>query len=233
MNYAVLFMGREAVNKYRLIEFLTKILLWIIVVIIFIIQGTDAFKLLPEYLRTMILVLDLSTAVILSGFMPSSMADRKFYKAIKLLDKDNDKAVQYLEEYLESKTLSDNDRQNVLRILGIAHHKRGDGEKAIGCLNLALQGYDKDDDLKVEILGAMGMIFSELGEYQKAVERFDRAFEIIFARSKAYIDKAVLMLVMNTYIKAGQKEKAVTIYDRLMMIRGYKRDKRVEELLDI
>jgi tetratricopeptide (TPR) repeat protein len=226
-------LGEEVVNKYRFYEFLIKMFLWIIVVIIFIMRSTAAFSSLPEYLQTLILVLDLSTAVILSGFMPTSMADRKFNKALKLLDKDNDKAVRYLEEYLDSKTLSDNDRQNVLRILGVAHHKRGDDEEAIRCLNLALEGCDKDNNLKVEILGTIGIVCSESGKYQIAAEHFDRAFEIIFATSKAHISKDVLIQVVDTYIKAGQKEKAVRIYDRLMMIRGYKRDKRVEELLDI
>ena len=220
-------------NRYRLIEVFVKVFLWVTVIIIFIMQGAGVFEPLSDYLETLIRVLSLSATVILSWFMPSSMADRKLNKGIRLLDKDNDRAAQYLEEYLDSKTLSDSDRKNALRILGVAHHKRGDDERAIRCLNQALEGHEKDNDLKVEILGAMGLIFSESGEYQKAVEHFDRAFETIFAMSKAYIDKAVLIQVVNTYIKAGQKEKAVMIYDRLLIIRGFKRDKRVEELLGI
>lgn len=226
-------MKGEIVNKYRLIEFFVKIFLWMIVIIIFIMQNIGAFESLPDYLRTLILVLDLSTAVILSSFMPSAMADRKFNKGLKLLDKDNDKAAQYLQEYADSKTLSDTDRKHALRILGVAHHKRGDDKKAISCLGQALEGHERDNDLKVEILGAIGIIYSEAGEYQKAVEHFDRTFEIIFAMSKAHIDKSILMQVVSTYIKAGQKEKAVMIYDRLLMIHGFKRDKRVEELLGI
>lgn len=220
-------------NRYRLIEALIKIFLWVAVIIIYIMYITHIFEPLPDSLETFIISLDVSLAVILSWFMPSSMLDRKLYKGLKYLDKDSDKAVRYLQEYLDSKMLSDSDRKNALRILGIAHHKRGDDEGAIRCLNQALEGHDKDNDLKVEILGAMGIIYSESGEYQKAVEHFDKTFDVMFAMSKAHIDKTVMILVMSTYIKAGQKEKAQLIYDRLMMIRGFRRDKRVEELLDI
>lgn len=220
-------------NRYRLIEAIIKVLLWIAVIIIYIMYISKVFEPLPDRLETLILSLDVSASVILSWFMPSSMADRKLNKGLKYLDKDSDKAAMYLQEYLESKTLSDSDRKNALRILGVAHHKRGDDEGAIICLKHALEGTDKDNDLKVEILGAMGIIYSESGEYQKAVEHFDRTFNIIFSMSKAHIDKAVLIQVINTYIKAGQKEKAIMLYDRLLMIRGFKRDKRVEELLDI
>lgn len=226
-------MKDENISKYRLLEFFIKLLLWAAVIIIYIMQSTGMFESLPGYLQTMIRVLDISTAVILAAFMPSSMADRKFNKALKLLDKDNDKAARYLEEYLESKMLSENDRKHGLRILGVAHHKRGDDEKAIQSLKQALEGQEKDNDLKVEILGSMGIIYSESGEYKKAVEHFDKSFEIIFSMSRAQIDKSILTQVINTYIKAGEQEKAVMIYDRLLMIRGFKRDKRVEELLGI
>ncbi|HYF83206.1 MAG TPA: tetratricopeptide repeat protein [Clostridia bacterium] len=226
-------MKGEIVNRYRLIELFVKIILWILVIAIFILKQMDVFESLPDYLETLVLALDLSAAVILSWFMPSSISERKFNKGLKLIDKDNDKAVLYLEDYLDSKTLSDIDRRHVLRILGVAKHKKGDDEGAIRCLNQALEGQDRDNDLKVEILGSMGIIYSESGEYQKAVEHFDRSFDIIFALSKAHIDKTILMQVINAYIKAGQKEKAVLIYDRLLMIRGFKRDARVEELLGI
>ncbi len=226
-------MKGEIVNRYRLIELFIKILLWILVIAVFILEQADAFKTLPDYLETLILTLDLSAAVILSWFMPSSMAERKFNKGLKFIDKDNDKAVMYLEDYLGSKTLSDIDRRHVLRILGVAKHKKGDDEGAIRCLNQALEGQDKDNDLKVEILGSMGIIYSESGEYQKAVEHFDRSFDIIFSLSKAHIDKSILVQVINAYIEVGQKEKAIQIYDRLLMISGFKRDQRVEELLGI
>lgn len=226
-------MNDEYISKYRLLEFFIKIFLWVIVIAVFILQKAGVFDALPAYLQTLIRVLDISSAVILSAFMPSAMADRKFNKALKLLDKDTDKAAQYLEEYLDSKMLSENDRKQALRILGVAHHKRGDDEKAIRCLSQALVEQERDNDLKVEILGAMGIIYSESGNYQKAVEQFDKTFEIIFAISKAHIDKSILMQVIDTYIKAGQKEKAVIIYDRLLMIRGFKRDERIEELLGI
>jgi len=221
------------VNNYRLIEFFIKIVLWIIVIVVFIMETSGMFEALPGYIQTLILVLDLSIAVILSAFMPSAMADRKFNKGLKLLDKDNDKAAKYLKEYLDSNTLSDIDRKHALRILGVAHHKRGDDVKAIECLNEALEGQERDNDLKVEILGAMGIIYSESGEYQKAVEQFDKTFEIIFAMSKAHIDRSIMRQVVSTYIEAGQKEKAILIYDRLQMIRGFKRDKKIEELLGI
>lgn len=227
------FLKDEIMSKYRLYELLIKIVLWIVVILLFILQSTDVFELQPKYLKTIIVTVDASLAVILSWFMPSSIADRKLNKGLKLLDKDNDKAAKYLEEYLDSKMLSDSERKNILRILGVAHHKRGNDEEAIRFLNQALEGHDRDNDLKVEILGAIGIIYTESGEYQKAVEQFDKTFDIIFAISKAYIDKTVLIQVVNAYIKAGQKEKAVSIYDRLLLIRGFKRDKRVEELLDI
>lgn len=226
-------MKDEYVSKYRLLEFFIKILLWLIVIVVFILQSTGMFESMPGYLQTFIRVLDISTAVILAYFTPSAMADRKFNKALRLLDKDNDRAALYLEEYLDSRMISENDRKHALRILGVAHHKRGDDEKAINCLNKALEEQEKDNDLKVEILGAMGIIYSESGNYQKAVEQFDKTFEVIFSISKAHIDKSILMQVINTYIKAGQKEKAIMIYDRLLMIRGFKRDRRVEELLGI
>jgi tetratricopeptide (TPR) repeat protein len=165
--------------------------------------------------------------------MPSTMLQKKLNKGLKYLDKDNDKAVQYFEDYLDSKMLTEDERKTALRILGVAHHKRGNDEGAIQYLNKALEGHNEDNDLKVEILGAMGIIYSESGEYQKAVELFDKTFDLIFAMSKAHIDKTTLMQVINAYIEVGQKEKAVLIYDRLLMIRGFKRDTRVEELLGI
>jgi len=223
----------ETVNRNRLIEALFKILLWMTAIIINIMYMTGAFEALPDRSEALIITADVSIVVILLWFMPSSMAERKVKKGIKYLDRDNDKAVRYLEGYLDSKMLTFDERKNALRILGVAHHKRGDDEAAINCLNQALEGNYQDNDLKVEILGAMGVIYSEAGEYQKAADCFDRTFEIIFAMSKANIDKAIFVQVINTYIKTGQKEKALMIYDRLLMIRGFKRDKRVEELLDI
>lgn len=219
-------------NRYRLIEVFVKIFLWIAVILIYIMHLAGIFEALPDRLETLIISLDLSAAVILLWFMPSAMAERKLKKGLKYLEKDSDKAVRCFEEYLDSKMHTEIERKNALRILGIAHHKRGDDKNAIHCLNQALEGQEKDNDLKVEILGAMGIIFSEAGEYQKAVEHFDRAFEIIFSMSRAYIDKNVLVQVMYTYIKAGQKEKAAAIYDRLLMIRGFKRDRRLEKLLN-
>jgi len=221
------------VNRYKLIEAFFKVFLWIVVIIVYIMYIAGAFNYLTDSLRTFVISAELSATVILLWFMPSAMAERRLVKGVKYLDKDNDKAARYFKEYLGSKTLTDSDRNNALRILGIAHHKRGDDESAIRCLNQALQGYDKDNELKVEILGAMGIIHSELGEYQKAVEYFDKTFEIIFAISKAHIDKESMIQVANTYIKVNKKEQAVMIYDRLLMIQGFKRDKRVEELLGI
>ena len=220
-------------NRYRIIEAFFKVFLWIAVIVIYIMYLAKYFETLPDRLETLIISVDISAAVILSWFMPTSMAERRLNKGLKYLDKDNDKAARYFEGYLDTKTLTDSERMNALRILGVAHHKRGDDEAAISCLNRALLGRDKDNDLKVEILGAMGIIYSESGEYQKAVELFDKTFDIIFAISKAHIDKDIMIQVVNAYIEAGQKNKAVLIYDRLLMIRGFKRDKRVEDLLGI
>jgi tetratricopeptide (TPR) repeat protein len=226
-------MKGEIVNRYRVIELLIKILLWVLVVIIFIMRQMDIFEALPENLQTLIFALNLSIIVILIFFMPSTMVQKKLNKGLKYLDKDNDKAAHYLEEYLDSRMLSASERKTALRILGVAHHKRGDDQGAIHYLSKALEGHGEDNDLKVEILGAMGIIYSESGEYQKAVEHFDRTFDLIFAMSKAHIDKTILIQVIKAYIEAGQKEKAVLIYDRLLMIRGFKRDIKVEELLGI
>ena len=220
-------------NRYRLIEAFFKIFLWIAVIIIDIMYIAKFFEPLPDWLETLIISLDMSAAVILLWFMPSSITERRLNKGLKYLDRDNDKAAKYIEGYLNSKLLTDSESKNAMRILGVAHHKRGDDEAAINYLKQALEGNYKDNDLKVEILGALGIIYSESGEYQKAVEYFDKTFDIIFAISKANIDKATLIQVVNTYIKAGQEEKAVLIYDRLLMIRGFKRDKMVEELLGI
>lgn len=220
-------------NRYRIIEAFFKIFLWIAVIIIDIMYIAKVFEPLSDWLETLIISLDVSAAVILLWFMPSSRAERRLKKGLKYLDRDNDKATRYIEGYLNSKMLTDNEKKNAMRILGVAHHKRGDDESAINYLNQALEGNYKDNDLKVEILGAMGIIYSESGEYQKAAEYFDRTFDIIFATSKANIINTTLIQVVNTYIKAGKKEKAVLIYDRLLMISGFKRDKTVEELLDI
>jgi tetratricopeptide (TPR) repeat protein len=191
------------------------------------------FERFPNYIEMLIYALDLSLALILLFFMPSAMTEKKLRKGLQYLDKDNDKAAQYLEEYLESNMITDNERKSALRILGVAHHKRGDDKGAIRCLRDALEGQEKDNDVKAEILGAMGIVYSESGEYQKAVEYFDKTFEVLFSMSKAHIDKTILVQVVSTYIKAGQKEKAIMIYDRLIMISGFKRDKKVEELLGI
>ncbi|HOE56873.1 MAG TPA: tetratricopeptide repeat protein [Bacillota bacterium] len=220
-------------NKYRFIEALSRIFLWIAVVIIYTAYIAELFEPLPRGLETMIISLNVSLTVILLWFMPSSRAERILRKGLRYMDRDNDKAVQYLKEYLDSKMLMDSERKNALRILGVAHHKRGDDEAAIENLQQALEGNDKDNDLKAEVLGAMGVIYSESGEYQKAVEYFDRTFEILFSVSRANVDNTTLILVMNTYIKADQKEKAVQIYDRLSMIRGFKRSRMVEKMLDI
>lgn len=220
-------------NKYRFIEALSRIFLWIAVVIIYTAYIAELFEPLPRRLETMIISLNVSLTVILLWFMPSSRAERILRKGLRYMDRDNDKAVQYLKEYLDSKMLMDSERKNALRILGVAHHKRGDDEAAIENLQQALEGNDKDNDLKAEVLGAMGVIYSESGEYQKAVEYFDRTFEILFSVSRANVDNTTLILVMNTYIKADQKEKAVQIYDRLSMIRGFKRSRMVEKMLDI
>jgi len=213
------------------VEAFFKVFLWIAVITVYIMYIAGAFNYFSDSLKTLIISAELSVAVILLWFMPSAMAERKLVKGLKCLDKDSDKSVRYFEEYLDSKTIADSDRNNALRILGIAHHKIGDDGSAIRCLNQALQGHDKDNELKVEILGAMGIIYSGLGEYQKAVEYFDKAFEIIFAISKAHIDKETMIQVVKTYIKVDKKDKAMMIYDRLLLIRGFKRDKRVEELL--
>ncbi len=220
-------------NSYKLIEVFAKIIMWIIVIAINGLYFSDAMKSLPERLELFIITIGYSMVVILLWFMPSSIAERKAYKGLKYIDRDNDRAAGYFEAYLASKLLSVNERKNALRIMGVIHHKRGDDEKAIDCLEEALECHDKDNDLKVEILGAMGMIYSESGEYQKAVEHFDKTFEVIFSMSKAQIDKAALLLAVDTYIKAGRREAAVNIYDRLLLIHGFKRDKRVEELLGI
>ncbi|KUO69230.1 MAG: hypothetical protein APF77_03120 [Clostridia bacterium BRH_c25] len=219
--------------RYRLIEVFVRIFLWIVVFIINILYFARMMESFPDWLETLLITAGLSIPVILVWFMPSSMAARKVNTGLRYLDKDNDKAVRYFEKYLESKMLTDSERKNALRILGVAHHKRGDDEEAIRCLNQALEGQDRDNDLKVEIMGAIGIIYSESGEYEKAVEYFDKTFDIIFSMSKAHIDKSILIQVVNAYIRADNKEKAVMIYDRLLMIRGFKRDKRVEELLGI
>lgn len=220
-------------NKYRLIEAFLKVFLWMAVIIINIMYLAKLFEPLPDKLETLIISLDISAAVILLWFMPSSIAERRLTKGLNYLDKNNDKASKYIEGYMNSKMLTDSERKNALRILGVAHHKRGDDKEAIKCLNHALLENDRDNDQKVEILGALGIIYSEAGEHLKAVEYFDRTFDIIFSISKANIDDKTLVQVVNAYIKAGQEEKAVQIYDRLLMIRGFKQNKIVEELLDI
>lgn len=220
-------------NRNRMIEAFLKVLLWIVVVTINIMYITGFFESLPARLQTLIITVDVSMVIILLWFMPSSIIERRLNRGLKYMDRDNDKAVRYLERYLDSKMLTLSEEKNALRILGVAHHKRGDDESAISCLSQALEGNYRDNDLKVEILGAMGVIHAEAGEYQKATDCFDRTFEIIFAISKANIDKAILFQVINTYIKAGQEEKAHMIYDRLLMIQEFKRDKRVEELLGL
>ena len=223
----------EKVNRKRLIEAFAKIFLWVVAIIINIMYISGLFEHLPEELKRFIITGDVSMVVILLWFMPSTMAERRLKKGLEYLDRDNDKAVRYIEAYLDSKMLTLNERKHALRVLGVAHHKRGDDAAAIKCLTMALEGNYKDNDLKVEILGAMGVIYSESGEFQKAAECFDRTFEIMFAMSKANIDKAIFIQVINTYIKTGQKEKALMIYDRLLMIQGFTRDKRVEEILGI
>ncbi len=218
-------------SRYRLIEALIKVVLWIITFTVLILYIAGVFEDFSEKLQTFILALDFSLAVIVLWFMPSAMADRKLNKGLKHLDRDNDKAARYIKEYFNSRTLSETEKVNALRILGVAHHKRGDDEEAVKCLNKALEGHEKDNDLKVEILGAIGMIYSESGEYQKAIEQYDKTFDVIFSMSKAHIDKAAMMLVVHTYIKAGQRDKISHIYDRLLMIRGFNGDKRIEALL--
>jgi len=210
-----------------------KVFLWIGVIVINILYLSKFFESLPDNLETLIISLDLSAAIILLWFMPSSIAERRLLKGLNYLDKNNDKASLYIERYINSKMLTDSERKNAFRILGVAHHKRGDDKEAIHCLKQALIGIDKDNEQKIEIMGALGIIYSEAGEYQKSVEYFERTFDIIFSISKANIDDNTLIQVVNTYIKAGQKEKAVQIYDRLMMIRGFKGNKMAEELLDI
>ena len=220
-------------NRYRLIEILVKIILWIAVIALLIIDAAGLIEPLSDRLEIFINTIGFSILIILLLFMPSKMADRELDKGLKYLDKDNDKAVRYINKYLGSKMLIDIERRNGLRILGVAHHKRGDDKAAVHCLNKALEGHYKDNDLKVELLGAIGIIYSESGDYQKAVEYFDRTFDIIFSISKAHIDNMTIIQVANAYINAGKKEKAVMIYDRLLLIQGFKRDKRVEELLGI
>lgn len=224
-------MKDENISKYRLYEFFIKILLWAIVICILILEYLGAFDSLPGYQQNLILALALSTGVILTYFMPSKIADRYFEKAMKHIDKDPDKAIEYLEEYISSRTISDNERKHALRVLGVTHFQKGDYSKAIEILKQVLESHGKDNELKVEVLGVLGIIYSEAGDYQQAVEYFDRTFEVIFSISKAYIDKNILFQVMNTYIKAGQQERARLIYDRLLMIRGFRRNKRIEELL--
>ncbi len=153
-------------NRNRLIEALFKILLWMTAIIINIMYMTGAFEALPDRSEALIITADVSIVVILLWFMPSSMAERKVKKGIKYLDRDNDKAVRYLEGYLDSKMLTFDERKNALRILGVAHHKRGDDEAAINCLNQALEGNYQDNDLKVEYW-ENGVLFRG-GEYQKA-----------------------------------------------------------------
>ena len=223
----------EKMNRKRLIEAFFKIFLWVVVIIINIMYISGLFEHLAEESKTFIITGDVSMVVILLWFMPSTMAERRLKKGLEYLDRDNDKAVRYIEAYLDSKMLTLNERQHALRVLGVTHNTRGDDAAAIKCLTMALEGNYKDNDLKVEILGAMGIIYSESGEFQKAAECFDRTFEIMFAMSKANIDKAIFIQVINTYIKTGQKEKALMIYDRLLMIQGFARDKRVEEILGI
>ena len=223
----------EKVNRKRLIEAFCKDFSMGGCNIINIMYISGLFEHLPEELKRFIITGDVSMVVILLWFMPSTMAERRLKKGLEYLDRDNDKAVRYIEAYLDSKLLTLNERKHALRVLGVAHHKRGDDAAAIKCLTMALEGNYKDNDLKVEILGAMGIIYSESGEFQKAAECFDRTFEIMFAMSKANIDKAIFIQVINTYIKTGQKEKALMIYDRLLMIQGFTRDKRVEEILGI
>lgn len=220
-------------NRNRIIEALFRVFLWITVIIINIMYISGFFEDLPDKTKTLLITADLSIVIILLWFMPSTMAERKLKKGLKYLDRDNDKAVGYIEAYLDSSMLTSNERKHTMRILGVAHHKRGDDEAALKCLKQALEGNDQDNELKAETLGAMGIIHSESGEYQKAADCFDRAFEIMFSMSRANIDRAVFLQVINTYIKAGQYEKALMIYERLMLIQGFTRDKRVEKLLGI
>lgn len=220
-------------NKNRLYEALAKAIMWTIVFIINILYFSEIMRSFPGWLQTALITLGLSLFVILEFFMPTKLAERKFEKGLKYMDKDNDKAVRYLEDYLETGMLNRSERSNTLRILGVAYQKQGDTEKAIISLKESLMGFERDNEQKIEVLGAMGIVYSEAGEYQKAVEHFDKTFELVFSLSKAHIDKAALLLAMNAYIMAGKRAKAVEIYDRLLMIHGFKRDKSVEELLQI
>ncbi|MGI6586645.1 MAG: tetratricopeptide repeat protein [Gracilibacteraceae bacterium] len=220
-------------NRNRIIEAFTRVFLWVTVIIINIMYIRGSFETLPDKAKTFIITGDLSMTIILLWFMPSTMAERRVKKGLKYLDRDNDKAVGYIEAYLNSNMITSNERKHAMRILGVAHHKRGDDEAALKYLKQALEGNDQDNELKAEILGAMGIIHSESGEYQKAADYFDRAFEIMFSMSRVNIDRAVFLQVINTYIKTGQHEKALMIYERLIMIRGFTRDKRAEKLLGI
>ncbi|MGE5630408.1 MAG: tetratricopeptide repeat protein [Caulobacteraceae bacterium] len=163
----------ESVNGQRRIELIIKILLWVIVVAVSLIQRSDSFEALPQYMKIFIFLFDIALSIMLIWFMPSSKADRTLKRGLKYLDKDSDKAVRYLNAYLDSEMLTDLEIVAGLRILGIANHKRGDNEKAIQYLEAALEEQEKDNDTKVELLGAIGIVYSESGEYKKAVEYFD------------------------------------------------------------
>lgn len=74
-------------------------------------------------------------------------------------------------------------------------------------------------------------IYYKNGDYGNASHNLDYAQELIFRQRKKFIISVPLVLYMRIYIKNNEKEKAISLYQRLIDNKICPREERIEKIL--
>jgi len=101
--------------------------------------------------------------------------------AIKGMVSNNyEKAISQFEKYMNKFRLDDSERCSILNFIGISQSVMGENEKAKSTFSemILIAERIKEDEALVKGNGNIGIVYRELGEYEKAIEHHQKALEI-------------------------------------------------------
>lgn len=169
---------------------------------------------------------------------PEEKFESKLNKAEKL--KDKRKAIGLLVDALKMKHIAKEDKIFALENIAKLYWEIGEAQKSCYYYNLAINALQSDlkcstvsEIEKLEITGKLAVYSFEAKNYECAAHYLDEAISIGMYNKKFFLDSNVLMYMVKIYIADHQKDKARKYYDIFLSRKKCKRNKQVEELLDL
>lgn len=128
------------------------------------------------------------------------------YRTLALIYEENGEKDRSLDMCMTAAELDKQDR-NLWKRNAAMWEERGEPERAIYCLTMALRGSNSKD---AEALRARGMLYMNRQQFRKAGENFVRLSQV------TPDDMSVALLITQTYRRAGKEERAVAPLEAML-----------------